>query len=141
MMGNKKGMTLLEITILLVIGVIAIVIAYQLYNNISSKSVSSLDRVSDSFLLKNPSVLMERLDSRFDGKSAAELEKDDKKNVLNDYILLLRLASKDDELKSVINSYDNDIKIICGDTDPDIVRLCSRIDLYREITLKLPKLQ
>ena len=91
-MVNKKGMTLLEITILLVIGVIAIVIAYQLYNNISSKSVVSLGKVSDSSLSKNPSLLMEQLDK--------DLEKTDKKDALNDYILLLKLAIKDDDLKS-----------------------------------------
>jgi|SRR3989344_776135 len=129
MMGNKKGMTLLEITILLVIGVIAIVIAYQLYNNISSKSVSSLDRVSDSFLLKNPSVLMERLDK--------DLEKTDKKDALNDYILLLKLAIKDDDLKSDVRVYkDSKIDSICTNPSENLQVLCARIKQYEETVLK-----
>ena|SRR3989344_1360182 len=127
-MLNKKGMTLLEITILLVIGVIAIVIAYQLYNNISSKSVVSLDRVSNSFLSKNPSVLMERIDKNLE---KTNLDVEDKKDILDDYILLLRLYDKDKELKSAIDSYDPDIKEICTDIDKTVVRLCVRIKLSR----------
>ena len=105
-----------------------IVIAYQLYNNISSKSVVSLDRVSNSFLSKNPSVLMERIDKNLE---KTNLDVEDKKDILDDYILLLRLYDKDKELKSAIDSYDPDIKEICTDIDKTVVRLCVRIKLSR----------
>ena len=71
---------------------------------------------------------MERIDKNLE---KTNLDVEDKKDILDDYILLLRLYDKDKELKSAIDSYDPDIKEICTDIDKTVVRLCVRIKLSR----------